>query len=211
MSGTLNNAGGALKTAIVRKLNADLDANSIHGLTQIPIVLQDRPLQSIEEPYIYIYERNSFEIDTTKDIAARKHFIIADVLVRSDASDAATQTRDDIAAEVESIFSVVNTAEYTTVNDYNVYIQEVESVDLTVLEDHGATYFRAIIELSFRVTFTGNARTANPVQAPTYMFDGFIFAPSGGAIELHDDGTITGPTTTHLQTTDGHLAQQVTH
>lgn len=195
MSGTLNNAGAALKTAMVRRLNADMDVNSITGVTQLPIVCQDRPLQSFEEPYIYIYERNSFEIDTTKQIASRKHFMIADVIVRSDASDAATQTRDDIAAEVESIFSVVDTAEYLAPADYNVYIQEVEGITLSVLEEDGATYFRAIIEISFRVTFTGEARTAVPVQQPIYTFDNFTFAPSRAMIELHDSGTIAGATT----------------
>lgn len=192
MSGTLRNAEAPLKTAIVRRLNADLDANNITGVSMIPIVTQDRPLQGFPEPYIYVRVESSFEIDKNKTQSGRKFFVIADVLVRSDASDAATQTRDDIVDEIERIFSVVNSSDYVVVPEYRNYVQEVEDINITTDESSGATYHRGLVTLSFRLLFEG---APMPEQTPNFLFRDFTFSPHGRTIELHDAGIITPETT----------------
>lgn len=191
MAGTLNNADNPLKTAIVRKINSEIDVNLITGVTEAPIVTQDRPLNGFDEPYIYVRVESSNEIDTTKDRAARKYFVILDVIVRSTANDAATQTRDDIVAEMESIFSVP-VSDYVVVPEYTNYIQEVEDIFSTTLETDGATYHRAIVTLSFRLFFNGDRRLALPVQRPLYSFSGFSLSPVGTRIERFDSGSIIG-------------------
>lgn len=194
---SLNNGDGPLRLAIVQKLNADLDHTLITGIDANPIVAQSPVPAHVSEPYIYIRSEDSIESFITKGSSSRLYTILAEVVIKASgvASGAGVQTRDDIVNEIVAIFDV-NTEEYIVVPEFNNYIQNVSVLTmLPAFIERGGTYHKSVVELSFTMSFTGEARTATPFQNPVYAYDGFEFAPSRDNIELYDLGSITGANT----------------
>ena len=186
-----------IKTAVTRKLRTDFNHTTVTGLTQDPLIIQDRPINSVDEPYVYIYEEDTIEVQKTKNSSSTDYFIIAQVVVRTTQSDDANVIRDGI---VDEITRIVDTDEdnYIQIDNqgYNVYIQNVDSVTaFGPYDEDGATYFQANMTLQFRADFIGVPSTRNPIQAPIYTFADFTFPPTSNRVEVSDAGTITGATT----------------
>lgn len=197
--GQNRNASGAIKTALVRKLRADFDVNNVMDLAQIPLIIQDRPLNSIDEPYIYLYEQNSSEVDRTYDESSTEYDIIAQVVTRVAQNDDSSQLRDDIVQEVVRIIDT-NSSGYINLETmgFNVYLQNVNGVaELPKYEERGGTYFQANITITLRADFVGLPTTIMPTEASSYSFTNFTFTPNNTDknIEFGDAGTITGATT----------------
>lgn len=194
MGASHQNADSDLKRAVVLKLRADMDANLITGLTEIPLVVQNRPLQTLDEPYVWIDVEDSFETDVSRDSSSREYNIIANIIVRSDDNASAIRTKEDIANEITAIFDVT-ADEYIEIEDYTNGIQNVKDIINFQFVLGGATYYQAQVQIVFRLTFLGDARTAVPFQNPIYSYDAFDFSPLSNNIEMFDMGTIMGATT----------------
>lgn len=190
------NAAGVIKTALVRRLRSDWDANNVSSLSQTPLIIQDRPLNSVDEPYIYLYEESSIEVNRAKTSTATDYFIIAQVVTRVPQNEDSSRLRDDMVSEVVRIVDVEtqNKLDLQT-SGYNVTLQNVDSVfDLDKYEERGGTYFQANVTIMIRADFVGLPSTRNPIQGSNYTFTDFAFTPTGNRIEFGDAGTITGAT-----------------
>ena len=197
------NAAAPLKTALVRKLRADFDHNRVQGLTSSPLIIQDRPLNSVDEPYVYFYLEDDSEVDKTKTGSSTDYFIIAQVIVRTTQSADANSIRDGIVDEIK--LSIDEGTEVDlTLDGFNVYVQNVETVTLLgPYDEFGATYFQANVTIQVRASFVGLPVDIGPTQAPTFTFSLFRFPPQGRQIERYDAGIIT-PATTYPSDNNGY-------
>lgn len=190
------NSGQYLKRALFTRLNGSLRHDHIPGISENPLVIIERPLPFTPEPYIYISDPTSLEIDVTKDGSSSDHSIMVEVLVKRQHNLTGEETLDAIVDEISRVIDV-NTSDYLdlSANNFSVYVQTITNTDKFVFEERGATYYKAIVTIKFEIVFTGGIVTFRPVQAPIYNFNGFLFSPRSNRIELHDSGTITGVTT----------------
>ena len=186
-----------IKTAVVRKLRTDFNHTGISGLSQDPLIIQDRPLNSVLEPYVYIIEQDTLEVQKTKNSSSTDYFIVAQVVVRTTQSEDGNTIRDGIMDEITRIIDT-NEDNYIQIDSqgYNVYIQNVDEIVIPdPYDEDGATYFQANMVLQFRADFIGLPSTRDPIQAPIYSFADFTFSPTNNRVEVSDAGTITGAAT----------------
>lgn len=169
----------------------------VPGLTANPVILIERPLNTLDEPYIYLYTEDVPDVDLTKSGNAYDYFVIAQVVTRVPQNEDSSQTRDAIVEEVTSLVDTTSDNYINLVNNgYNVYIQKVSRVDdLEKYEERGATYFQSNITIQVRADFIGLPTDNRPVQAPSFTFAGFTYMPTNNIIEWYDAGTITPATT----------------
>ena len=185
-----------LKTAVVRKLRADFNHNRIPGLTEIPVIIQDRPLNNTPEPYIYIQLIDVTETDLRKTNSSYIYTLLLEVLTRSQQNEDSKRTRDNIVNECCNILEVQPSDYLDLTNDgFNNHYQTIGTITPNTFEERGATYFKTNIEVSFTMDFVGLPQTRIPVQQAIYTFSGFEFLTSGRNIELYDSGRITGAST----------------
>ena len=187
-----------LKTAIVRKLRADFNHTRIPGLTELPLIIQDRPLHNTPEPYIYveIYPDAIEEVDVTKSSSSYDYFVNIQVMTKSLHNQDSKRQRDLMTSEAQRVLDVETNGYVNLTNEgFNVYVQTVESVTPLESYERGADYFYSTILMRFTINFVGLPQTVLPVQAASYTFAGFTFAPTGSDIETYDAGTITGAAT----------------
>ena len=198
------NATAPLKTALVRKLRNDFDHNRVQGLTSMPLIIQDRPLNSVDEPYVYFYLEDDLEVDVTKDGSSTDYFMIAQVVVRTTQSADANAIRDGIVDEIKLSIDEGAYLDLST-SGFNIYLQNVESVALLgPYDEFGATYFQANVTIQVRADFVGLPQNVGPTQAPTFTYSLFRFNPSAtGLIERYDGGVIT-PATTYPSNNNGY-------
>lgn len=186
-----------LKTGIVRKLRADFDAANVQGITQTPPIIQDRILDSLPYPIIYVDISSVEEVAVTKETSAYEYIATINVLAKTTQKEDGKLLRDEISAEVVRLLDC-EPADYIdlTVQGFNIYIQTVEAPDpIEPVNAYGSTFWNTEIDVRFRISFVGTPAQRDPVQPSTYTFAGFAFAPSAGRIEVGDAGTITGATT----------------
>lgn len=191
------NGAGAIKTALIMKILSEFDTSAVSGITEVPLIIQDRPLESIVEPYVYLTYEDSFETDVTQTGSSIDYFFNAQVVVRTAQNEDGTRLRDEIVAEVSRIIDTP-TSGYIDIETlgFNVYLQNVDSVEeLDKIEERGATYFEAAIAINVRANFIGLPSTNPPIQPAQYTFTDFTFTPTQNRIEFGDAGTITGATT----------------
>ena len=188
--GTLSistNGAQAIKTGIIRLLRAQWNTTNV----ELPTLIQDRPLPSTPEPYVYVRVEDEAEVHKTKTGASREYVVSIEVMTRSAHNSASTVLRDRIVTEITRILESVE-LDLSTVG-YDVYIQNVENIfPLEPFEELGATYFKTNISFVVTVNFEG---LPMPEQDPSFLFRDFTFSPHGRNIELHDAGIITPETT----------------
>ncbi len=187
-------ATGYLKTGIVRKLRSEFNTTRVPGITSIPLVIQDRPLNNVPYPYIYIDVSDVEEIDVTKDSSAYEYTATIEVCNKTTQQEDGKRTRDAITDEVVNILNV-GTDEYIDLSGdgFDIYVQTVESPDpIPSINAHGSTYWKTEIDVIFRITFVGTPQELGPIQNPIFTFDGFELTPVSNNIEFGDSGTVTG-------------------
>ena len=186
-------ASDVLKTAVVRRLRADFNHTRIPGLLEAPNIIQDRPLNSTGEPYVYIQITDVVETDVTKINSSYEYTMLIEVLTRAQQDQDSKRVRDGIVNEICNVLEVQSSGYIDLTNSgFNNYIQTLGNVFPFTFEERGATYFKTNIEVIFTMDFIGLPTDRQPVQNPTYTFTGFEFTPSSGLIELYDTGTVTG-------------------
>ena len=191
------NGAEILKTAIVRKLLDDFQHNRVPGIDSTPLIIQSRPQPFTPEPYIYIYEVTSSEVDITKDSSSRQYNIRAQVVTKSDINRSAERVRDAMVDEItRSIDEQTSGYIDITADGYNVYIQNVGEVTKFVDDTtRGATYFIANVEMFFTADFIGAPVVNQPNQANVFTFNGFLRPIRNNSIEMFDSGAIVPATT----------------
>ena len=196
-----------LKTAIVRKLNADFNHTKIPGLTAIPTVIQDRPLAGLPQPYIYveIAPGQVREVDVTKSGSSFEYLVNVQVVTKSQTNQDSKAQRDLIISEVQNVLDTDNGGGYLDLSTegYNVYVQNAIRVQPGETLGVGADYFFSTLVLAVRMQFVGTPESTEPVQAPSFTYSLFRFDPSAtGHIERYDAGVIT-PATTYPSSNNG--------
>ena len=71
-----------IEEALYIRLNNDFTHTRVPGLTEIPLILIERPVPGDIEPYIYINVEDSEEIDVTKDRSSRIYYVTIQVVTR---------------------------------------------------------------------------------------------------------------------------------
>ena len=192
----VRNGASFIKTALVRALRTGFTHTRVPGLTANPLIIQDRPLNSIDEPYIYIYTEEVTETNKTKDRSSNNYFIIAQVVVRVLQNEDGSRTRDAIVDEITNLIDTNTDGYIGLVNDgFNVYEQNIENVILLdKYEERGGTYFQANVTIQIEADFIDLPQDRDPVQQAVFTFNGFTFPPTNNRIECFDSGRITGDT-----------------
>ena len=186
-----------LKTGVVRKLRSEFSHNRVPGITETPLIIQDRPLNSVPYPYIYIDVVDVSEIDITKDISSYDYLVRVQIVNKTTQQSDGKSVRDAISDEVTHILDV-DTDNYIDllVSGFNNTIQTVESINpLPPTNTFGATYWVTEVDVRFRIDFVGTPQTIDPVQNANFVFSNFAFIPNNNRIEMFDAGLITGDTT----------------
>ena len=191
------NATGYLKTAIVRRLRSEFNTTRVPGITEIPTIIQDRIIDSLPYPIIYVDISSVEEVNVTKMDSAYEYVATLSVINRTTQKEDGKAVRDAIVDEVTNIMDCPVEDYLDLTNDgFNVYVQTVTSPDpQEPVNAYGATYWNTEIDILFRVDFIGLPSTNQPLQQAQYTFAGFEFQPTGRDIEQYDSGTITGATT----------------
>ena len=199
------NGANVLKTALVRKLRSEFDHSRVPGLTEIPLIIQERPLDNTPEPYVYVKTNRTPEVDKTKSASSIDYIMDIDVCTRSQQNQDSRALRDAIVDEVTSILDT-DISSYVNILEegFNIYIQTINSTTPLEFEEKGASYFKSVITLQVRMEFVGLPVDVGPTQAPTFSYSLFAFDPTTtGLIERYDGGVIT-PATTYPSNNNGY-------
>ena len=184
-----------IEEALYIRLNNDFTHTRVPGLTEIPLILIERPVPGDIEPYIYINVEDSEEIDVTKDRSSRIYYVTIQVVTRSQHNQSAERQRDLITDEVVRIIDVGTDNYIELVNEgYSVYEQNVKAINIAHTEERGATYWFGNITCEITAEFIDLPQDRDPVQAAQFTFSGFEFLPMENQIECFDSGRITGDT-----------------
>lgn len=189
-------ASTLIKTALVRKLRADLQATRIPGVDVIPMVIQTRPVPQTPEPYIYVNMIDTFEEQVTKTSSSTDYIVMLEIVERADHNAQAQITLDAIIDEVSRVLDTsVDGYIDLEADGFCVYIQNITGISRINDEALGATYFKATVEMMIRANFAGTPVQNQPIQDNVFAFNGFNFTPTGNRVELFDSGSITPATT----------------
>jgi len=124
-----------LKTAIVRKLRAQFRTAAVPYIPPTwNTIIQAKPIASTPYPYISLeIDSNDIqEVAVTATGSSYDYFVGIKTVVRSESNYDTRETRDAMVAEIQRILDV-DFDEYINItsNGYNVYIQTVESVQIS--------------------------------------------------------------------------------
>ena len=182
-----------LKTAIVRKLRAQFNTASVPYIPSTwNTIIQSKPIDNTPYPYtcVEIDSNDIKEVAVTAQGSSYDYYVGIKSVTRSEVNADTRETRDAMVAEVQRILDV-DYDQYINLesNGFNVYIQTVESVDISELNEMGTDFYIGNVILKVRMESNGS-RTA-PEASPTLTYSGFAIEPQNNIYELHDAGTIT--------------------
>ena len=183
-----------LKTGIIRRLRSEFNATRVPGITEIPSIVQDRIIDSLPYPIIYVDISSVDEIDVTKTGSGYEYIATINVLVKTTQNEDGKRLRDAISDEVVNILDCP-TDQYINLEDdgFSVYVQTVESPSpIAPLNAYGSTFWNSEIDIRFRASFVGTPEARIPIQQAIYTYEGFTFEPTGNRVELYDSGDIVG-------------------
>ena len=182
-----------LKTAIVRRLRAQFKTASVPYIPSTwNTIIQSKPVDNTPYPYICVeIDSNDIqEVAVTAQGSSYDYFVGIKAVTRSEINADTRETRDAMVAEVQRILDV-DYDEYINLesNGFNIYIQTVESIDISELNEMGTDFYIGNVILKVRMEAVGS-QTA-PVASPTLTYSDFNIEPQNNTYELHDSGTIT--------------------
>lgn len=186
-----------LKTAIVRRLRAQFRTAAVPYIpTTWNTIIQSKPTGNTPYPYICVEidDNDIVEAAVTAQGSSYDYTVGIKVVTRSEINADIRETRDGMISEIQRILDV-DYDEYLNLESkgFNVYIQTVESVNISESNEMGTDFYTGDVMLKVRMEQIGS-RTA-PVAIIEETYSGFNTAPSNDLYELYDSGTITMPTT----------------
>lgn len=200
-----------LKTAIVRRLRAQFRTAAIPYIPSTwNTIIQSKPVDNTPYPYICV-EIDSEDIQeaaVTAQGSSYDYFVGIKAVTRSEINADTRETRDAMVSEVQRILDV-DYDEYINLESkgFNVYIQTVESVEISELNEMGTDFYIGNVILKVRMEQIGSM--TSPIANFDFTYSGFNTEPSNYKYELHDAGTITAPTT--YEPSNGWIFQSVTY
>ena len=200
-----------LKTAIVRKLRAELRTASIPYVPNTwNTIIQSMPTVNTPYPYVHVeIDANDIqEVAVTAQGSSYDYFVGIKAVSRSEANADTRETRDALVAEIQRILDV-DYSNYINLESkgFNLYVQTVESVNIEQLNELGTDIFVGDVILKVRMEQIGSMTSPNAVVNETYQ--NFRNDPTGGFYELYDSGTVTMPTS--YPTSNGWLFDSVSY
>ena len=192
--GVIYDASLPLKRYIADSILQRFDFSRVDGLTSNPVITRTVSSRT-PEPYIYIVEAESYEIDTAKGAERIEHVINVQVTYKYAPQSGDHEQREQTVAEVIDIVTRLE-GDNLPGDDHNIYILTTDPVINADFELNGARYFSATIPFLCRVQYIGAPSTRPPVQRSLYTYSGFQFNPKADLrLERYDAGTITPATT----------------
>ena len=200
-----------LKTAIVRRLRAQFRTAAIPYIPSTwNTIIQSKPVDNTPYPYICVEIDNNDiqEVAVTAQGSSYDYYVGIKAVTRSEINADTRETRDAMVAEVQRILDV-DYDEYINLESkgFNVYIQTVESVDISELNEMGTDFYIGNVILKVRMEQIGSM--TSPIATMTQTFAGFNTEPINGKFEMYDSGTITMPTT--FEPSNGWIFNSVTY
>jgi len=200
-----------LKTAIVRRLRAQFKTAAVPYIqTTWNTIIQSKPVSNTPYPYICVeLQSNDIEeVAVTSTGSSYDYYVNIKSLTRSELNADTRLTRDAMVAEVQRILDV-DYDEYLNLESdgFNVYIQTVESIDMSEFNEMGTDFYVGDVRLKVRMESTGSQ--TKPNADINFVYAGFNNNPISTKYELGDSGTITLPTTYPLS--NGWLFNSVTY
>lgn len=200
-----------LKTAIVRRLRAQFNTASVPYIPSTwNTIIQSKPVDNTPYPYICVEidDNDIQEVAVTAQGSSYDYFVGIKAVTRSEINADTRETRDAMVAEVQRILDV-DYDEYLnlTSKGFNIYIQTVESVDISELNEMGTDFYIGNVILKVRMEQIGSQ--TSPVADVDLTFSNFTVEPINNKYELHDSGTITMPTT--YEPSNGWIFNSVTY
>jgi len=186
-----------LKTAIVRRLRAQFRTAAVPYIPSTwNTIIQSKPVDNTPYPYICVeIDANDIqEVAVTAQGSSYDYYVGIKAVTRSEINADTRETRDAMVSEIQRILDV-DFDEYINLesNGFNVYIQTVESVDISELNEMGTDFYIGDVILKVRMEAVGS-RTAPEAQV-LLSYSNFSVTPQNHSYELHDAGNITLPTT----------------
>ncbi len=200
-----------LKTAIVRRLRAQFRTAAVPYIpTTWNTIIQSKPVDNTPYPYICV-EIDADDIQeaaVTAQGSSYDYYVGIKAVTRSEINADTRETRDAMVAEVQRILDV-DFDEYLNLESkgFNIYIQTVESVDISELNEMGTDFYIGNVILKVRMEQIGSMTA--PIATMTETYSGFNVEPISKTFELHDGGTITMPTT--FEPSNGWIFNSVTY
>lgn len=200
-----------LKTAIVRRLRAQFRTAAVPYIPSTwNTIIQSKPVDNTPYPYICVEidDNDIQEVAVTAQGSSYDYFVGIKAVTRSEINADTRETRDAMVAEVQRILDV-DYDEYLnlTSKGFNIYIQTVESVDISELNEMGTDFYIGNVILKVRMEQIGSQ--TSPVADVDLTFSNFTVEPINNKYELHDSGTITMPTT--YEPSNGWIFNSVTY
>ena len=195
-------AGDILHRFVTDQLISRFNVANVGNLDAKPIITRTIG-RGIPEPYIWVKQAESYEIDNTKMVQSREYVIELDCRVKARPNRGNHQILNDIATEAVNVASELEGMNLPG-DDHRIYITTSDPVIKHTLDVRGARYFLAVVPMLYRVEALGASAPALPIQESSYTFAGFNFAPTATErIERYDAGAIT-PATTYPSPNNGY-------
>ena len=200
-----------LKTAIVRRLRAQFRTAAIPYIPSTwNTIIQSKPVDNTPYPYICVEidAEDIQEAAVTAQGSSYDYFVGIKAVTRSEINADTRETRDAMVSEVQRILDV-DYDEYINLESkgFNVYIQTVESVEISELNEMGTDFYIGNVILKVRMEQIGSM--TSPIANFDFTYAGFNTEPINYQYELHDAGTIIAPTT--YEPSNGWIFQSVTY
>ena len=200
-----------LKTAIVRRLRAQFRTAAVPYIPSTwNTIIQSKPIDNTPYPYICVEIDNNDiqEAAVTSQGSSYDYFVGVKIVTRSEINADTRESRDAMVSEVQRILDV-DYDEYLNLESkgFNVYIQTVESVNISELNEMGTDFYTGDVMLKVRMEQIGSM--TSPLVRVSQEYAGFNTDPINRQFELHDSGTITMPTT--YEPSNGWIFNSVTY
>ena len=188
---TTRSAADEIRTAVAATIRNNFDYRNVRGLTENPTVTQN-PTRQTKEPYIYVYSVGQIEIDSTKDDTPFQYHVAIEVTLRYNSYRGGQRQGEEIMNEVFSYVRGKNSSEYPDLSQYGFNVYNTTTGDTVELTDRlrGANYYKVVTALYVTASFTGQEVQVQPIQEPTFTYDGFSYLPISNNIERYDAGNI---------------------
>lgn len=186
-----------LKTAIVRRLRAQFRTAAVPYIPSTwNTIIQSKPVDNTPYPYICVEidADDIQEVAVTAQGSSYDYYVGIKSVSRSEINADTRITRDAMVSEVQRILDV-DYDEYLNLesNGFNVYIQTVESVDISELNEMGTDFYVGDVILKVRMEAVGSQTSPEATVTPSYS--GFATTPQNKYFELYDSGSVTMPLT----------------
>ena len=189
-----------VRKGLFGKINQGFDYQRVNGLTEKPPITQN-PTRQTGEPYIYIFSVSETEIDNQKENTPKEYYLYVEICTRYNSYGGGQRQVNRMMDEVTRALRDGTYPDLTSVG-YNIYNLTIGEIEEFSFKERGSNYYKARIPVLVRAEFVELPQDVNPVQAISYTYSGFTFAPANNNIERYDSGAIT-PATSYPSNNNG--------